>query len=162
MDISQERAQLIETFGVHFETLYHLPPLASRILANLIVDACDRGTTFDELVNLLGASKSSISTNLNLLLKLGKINYFTTAGDRRKYFRASPFSERFANYLKILDFEGTILDKFVTYQQKKNNTGSEEYPQMQITKEYKRHILEMKELLAKSLANFIKIENEKL
>ncbi len=161
MDIQKEKAELIEMYGIHFENLYHLPPLAARILSNLIVDACSVGLTFEVLVERLDASKSSISTNLNLLLKLGKINYYTVAGDRKKYFRASPFSERFANYLKILDFEESILDRMFEYR-KNSSANQDEFQHMQIVKEYKKHVTEMKELIAKNLANFIKIENKKL
>ena len=160
MDIQKEKAELIEMYGIHFEKLYHLPPLASRILSNLIVDACSVGLTFEVLVERLDASKSSVSINLNLLLKLGKINYYTVAGDRKKYFRASPFSERFANYLKILDFEESILDRMFEYR-KNSSANPDEFQNMQIVKEYKKHVTEIKELIAKNLANFIKIENKK-
>ncbi|MGE5945065.1 MAG: GbsR/MarR family transcriptional regulator, partial [Flavobacteriales bacterium] len=45
-----------------------------------------RGTTFEDLVTILCASKSTISTHLNHLQDLKKIVYFTKAGDRKKYF----------------------------------------------------------------------------
>ena len=44
------------------------------------------GTTFEDLVTNLGASKSTISTHLNHLQDLKKIEYFTKTGDRKKYF----------------------------------------------------------------------------
>ena len=50
MNIQKEKEELIEMFGIHFETLYHLPPLASRILGTLIIDCCRQGLTFEELV----------------------------------------------------------------------------------------------------------------
>jgi DNA-binding transcriptional regulator GbsR (MarR family) len=99
-DILKEKEELIEMFGVHFESTYNLPPLASRILGTLIIDSCRTGLTFEDLLERMGASKSSVSTNLNLLLKLGKIKYYTVAGDRKKYFRPSPLSERLTSYRK--------------------------------------------------------------
>jgi DNA-binding transcriptional regulator GbsR (MarR family) len=44
------------------------------------------GTTFEDLVRDLCASKSTISTHLNHLTDLKKILYFTKPGDRKKYY----------------------------------------------------------------------------
>ncbi|WP_306351470.1 GbsR/MarR family transcriptional regulator [Flavobacterium sp. '19STA2R22 D10 B1'] len=112
----KEKAELIELFGVHFENYYNLPPLASRILGTLIMNSRVKGMTFDGLVESTGASKSSVSTNLNLLLKLGKINYYTLSGDRKKYFRCSPTSERIQNQLQFLDSEKAMVNKVREYE----------------------------------------------
>lgn len=157
MDINKEKEELIEMFGVHFESLYHLPPLASRILANLILDGCKTSMTFESLVSRLGASKSSVSTNLNFLLKTGKISYFTLAGDRKKYFRAAPLSERMTNYLKMIDFEKEIIEKLMVYREKTNNSP-EEQVDLSNVQAYKLHILEMEGLLLKTINQFKAIE----
>ena len=68
--IHKEKEELIELFGNHFESVYHLPPLCSRILGLLIVEACKAGLTFEQIVEKVGASKSTVSTNLNFLLKI--------------------------------------------------------------------------------------------
>lgn len=47
------------------------------------------GHTFDEIIEITQASKSSVSTQLNLLLQTKKVEYFTKSGDRKRYFRAS-------------------------------------------------------------------------
>ncbi|MEO8934415.1 MAG: transcriptional regulator, partial [Xanthomarina sp.] len=44
------------------------------------------GTTFEDLVSNLCASKSTISTHLSHLQSLDRISYFTKTGDRKKYF----------------------------------------------------------------------------
>ena len=106
----KEREEIIEMFGIHFESVFDISPLAGRILGMLIVDGCRTGLTFENLVEKLGASKSSISTNLNLLLKMEKITYFTIAGDRKKYYKPAPLSDRFSNYLKMLKSEQLIID----------------------------------------------------
>ena len=99
--MEDEKSELIELFGIHFERLYNISPLGGRILATLVIDGCKSGLTFDTLVEKMQASKSSVSTNLNLLLKTGRIEYFTVAGDRKKYFKAAPLSQRLKNYLTI-------------------------------------------------------------
>ncbi len=155
--IQKEREELIEMFGIHFELLYNLPPLGSRILGLLIIDGCKTGLTFEELVTKMKASKSSVSTNLNLLLKMGKITYYTVAGDRKKYFKPSPFSERLANYIKLVDFEKKILDRLIHYREQ-TITCSEEQYNMEDIVAYKLHVCEVEELLVKTIEKFKIIE----
>ncbi|WP_179009244.1 GbsR/MarR family transcriptional regulator [Winogradskyella forsetii] len=81
---SQKRA-LIEKLGVFLESKEQLSPLAAQIKAYIILKG-KSGTTFDDLVTDLCASKSTISTHLNHLQDLKKILYFTKLGDRKKYF----------------------------------------------------------------------------
>lgn len=83
-----EKERLIEEVGVYFERTQQLPPLASRIYA--LLGLCPRsGHSFDEIVELSKSSKSSVSTNVNLLLQSGIIEYYTKCGDRKRYFRLS-------------------------------------------------------------------------
>jgi DNA-binding transcriptional regulator GbsR (MarR family) len=160
MDVKKEKEELIEMFGIHFEKLYNLPPLGSRILGILILDGCRDGITFESLVERLEASKSSVSTNLNLLLKLGKIKYYTISGDRKKYFKASPFSERLANYLRMLEFEKEIIDMMLSYREK-TVSCPEERCSLENTKAYKAHVIEVEELLIKTIEKFKEIEKNK-
>jgi len=159
MDIQKEKEELIEMFGIHFETLYHLPPLASRILGILIIDN-GKEITFESLIEKTSASKSSVSTSLNLLLKIGKITYYTLPGDRKKYFRPSPFSERMSNYVKIIEFEKEIIKRMMSYRQKTATTTAE-LDNLEHTKEYERHVLQMEELLLRTIKKFKEIEKNK-
>ncbi|OYX24100.1 MAG: transcriptional regulator, partial [Flavobacteriales bacterium 32-35-8] len=81
----QQRSALIEKLGILLETKDQLAPVAARIKAYIILKG-KSGTTFEDLVADLCASKSTISTHLNHLLDLKKIVYFTKLGDRKKYF----------------------------------------------------------------------------
>ncbi|MEM8520948.1 hypothetical protein [Flavobacterium sp. PL12] len=155
--IQKEREELIEMFGLHFELLYNLPPLGSRILGLLIIDGCKSGLTFEAIVEKMKASKSSVSTNLNLLLKMDKITYYTVAGDRKKYFKPSPFSERLANYIKLLEFEKKIIDRLIDYREKTVSCSEEQY-NMENVKAYKNHVCEVEELLIKTIDQFKEIE----
>ncbi|HLV69961.1 GbsR/MarR family transcriptional regulator [Xanthomarina gelatinilytica] len=80
-----KKYQLVEKLGVHFEYTEKLAPVASRILAYIILTG-KAGVIFEDLVSDLCASKSTISTHLNHLQDLNKITYFTKIGDRKKYF----------------------------------------------------------------------------
>jgi len=158
MDIKKEKEELIEMFGIHFESLYHLPPLAARILGNLIIDSSKTGITFEDLVERTVASKSSVSTNLNFLLKIGKITYYTLPGDRKKYFKPAPFSERMTNYLKIMEFEKQLIDRMLTYIGK-TAVCPEELINLENGKLYKAHIIEMEQLTIKTVNKFKEVEN---
>lgn len=159
-DIQKEREELIELFGIHFTTFHHLPPLGSRIFATLILDGCSRGVTFDDLVERMAASKSSVSTNLNMLLKLGKITYYTLPGDRKKYYRPSEFSERFSNYMRMIEFEKVIMEKMLAYREKTAKCAAEQ-SDLENARVYKEHVLQMEGLIKETIAKFKEIEKNK-
>ena len=156
-NLQKERAELIEISGIHFASTFNIPPLAARILALLIIDGCKSGLTFENLVQKLSASKSSISTNLNLLLKMEKIYYFTITGDRKKYFKASPLSERLLNYKKMLESEKNLINKMLHYREQ-TISCPEEQCNLENVKAYKNHLEEMEVLFMKTIANFKIIE----
>ena len=87
----KKRCQLIEKLGVHFEQKEKIAPVAARIKSYIILNG-KKGTTFEELVEKLCASKSTISTHLTHLQGSSKITYFTKIGDRKKYFILNPDS----------------------------------------------------------------------
>jgi DNA-binding transcriptional regulator GbsR (MarR family) len=84
-NICKEKMALVEKLGVHLENREQLAPVAARILSYIILTG-KQGTTFEDMVTILCASKSTISTHLNHLQDLKKIVYFTKTGDRKKYF----------------------------------------------------------------------------
>ncbi|MXN91381.1 hypothetical protein GR160_09080 [Flavobacterium sp. Sd200] len=157
-DLAKEREELIEMFGVHFESVHHLPPLGSRILATLILDSGSRKYSFDDLVEIMGASKSSVSTNLSLLVKLGKLTYYTLPGDRKKYYRPSQFSERFDNYMRMIAFEKEIMERMVTYRQQTATCADDK--ELEKTLAYKEHILQMEALLINTIQKFKDLESK--
>lgn len=83
--LRMQEKELVERLGIVIEQQDKLAPVAARILSYTILKG-KRGTTFDDLVTSLCASKSTISTHLNHLQDLKKILYFTKPGDRKKYF----------------------------------------------------------------------------
>ncbi|MEL0651573.1 transcriptional regulator [Algibacter sp. TI.3.09] len=84
-NICKQKMGLVEKLGVHLETREQLAPVAARILSYIILTG-KRGATFEDMVSILCASKSTISTHINHLQGLNKIEYFTKTGDRKKYF----------------------------------------------------------------------------
>lgn len=80
-----EKQNLVERLGVFMEKNEHLAPVAARILSYVVLTG-KHGTTFEDLVTDLCASKSTISTHLNHLTDLKRLQYFTKTGDRKKYY----------------------------------------------------------------------------
>lgn len=157
--MDNEREELIQSFGVHFEHQYNIPPLAARILSTLIIDGCKSGLTFEQLVEKMQASKSSISTNLNLLLKTNRIEYFTLVGDRKKYFKSAPLSQRLKNYLTLIDEERILVDKLKHFR-KKNMSCIKEEINFQNMVAYEEHLLQVEELLKSTINKFKSIETQ--
>jgi DNA-binding transcriptional regulator GbsR (MarR family) len=84
-DLKKTKCQLVEKLGIHFENRDNLAPVEARVLSFIILTG-KQGTTFEDLVSNLHASKSTVSTHLNHLQDLKKVEYFTKTGDRKKYF----------------------------------------------------------------------------
>jgi DNA-binding transcriptional regulator GbsR (MarR family) len=84
-NLDLKKKELVERLGVHFEETDHFAPLAARIIAYIILSG-KKGSTFDELVTNLCASKSTISTHLTNLQSLKRVGYYTKTGDRKKYY----------------------------------------------------------------------------
>lgn len=132
--------QLIEELGVYFENNKILSPLAARIFSMLILTD-QEGISFDEFVEGLDASKSSISTNLQILQSTGRIVYFTKPGERKRYFKISPndifdqlekkieqWETEKKMHLKIYEFKKNML--------KNNKRLNEDMPGLRYTKTY--------------------------
>lgn len=112
----QVKETLIEQFGVHFEKFYNLPPLAARIFSTIIINSREKDLTFEEILTITNASKSSVSTNIHLLLNTGKIEYYTICGDRKKYFKPASLTERIKQHLSLIRSEQNLIQKLKKYE----------------------------------------------
>lgn len=120
--MDEEKSRLIEEFGLMLEDSYQLSPLGARIYALLVLSG--DGLTFDEIRDDLQASKSSVSTNINALLQLKFITYFTKTGDRKRYFKSSN-----KNLLTFLEKELKKAEKTLEIVQKVNVFKKARYPE---------------------------------
>jgi DNA-binding transcriptional regulator GbsR (MarR family) len=123
MELSIKKKTLIEDVGVLLEEKANLSPLSSRIYALLILSSYD-GMSFEGIVTTMQASKSSISSNINVLLQLHYIDYYTKPGDRKRYFKTSQF------YIKnTMEQQIHLIEKELTIVQKINNFNKENNPE---------------------------------
>ena len=93
-------------------TMFNLPPLASKIYSYLIFDFEKVGITFDEFDEVFSASKSSVSTNITLLLNAQLINDVNKIAERKRYFftnndykkiRFEKIVQKMQDELKLID-----------------------------------------------------------
>lgn len=85
LSLTEKQKELIERLGV-FNEENGFPPAVSRVLSLLLVSP-ETALTFDQIRETLNLSKSACSNALNLLLTIGKVEYITKTGDRKRYFR---------------------------------------------------------------------------
>lgn len=153
--VTASKEELIEELGIHFEGLYHLPPLASRIYSILILNGYD-GMTFEQLMEQTEASKSSVSTSINLLMQSGKVEYFTKPGDRKRYFRnrKNHLKLRLGNYKSLIEKEIELFGKTSDYMKAFDLKTYKE--NLCFTSIYMDHLKESKKILE---ATLVKLEN---
>lgn len=144
---------------MYFEKVFQLPPLATRIFALLML--CPRsGHSFDEIVELSKSSKSSVSTNLNLLLNRGNIEYFTKTGDRKRYFRLSKayLKVSLKHYEKQLAEELSLLKKVENFNKTYNKVKYEKHRAIGIL--YKEYLEARHENLVSTINKMNQIEKQ--
>lgn len=90
MDNNEELIDFFQDFSSHHETMYNFPPLTSKIYTYIMCNNFREGVTFDEIVEKLNASKSSVSNSLNLLINNNQIEHFSKIDERRRFFRLNP------------------------------------------------------------------------
>ncbi|MFD0700583.1 transcriptional regulator [Myroides pelagicus] len=86
---------LFQDYCAHHELVYHFSPLTAQIYTYIMFNNNRDGVTFDELVEKLSASKSSVSTSLNLLISNNQIEHFNKIDERKRFFRLN------SNFLTI-------------------------------------------------------------
>ncbi|CAM4058777.1 GbsR/MarR family transcriptional regulator [Flavobacterium antarcticum] len=116
MSQKKKQEQLIEQIGLGIEGNLHLSPLAARIYA-LIILSSEEGLTFEEIRAIILSSKSSTSVNINVLLQLDYILFYTKPGDRKRYFKLAKYSSLvlLEAYLDGTDMEMEMVEKINDY-----------------------------------------------
>ena len=132
-EMNIQKKELVEKLGVNFEKLNKLAPVAARIFATLILTE-KKGITFDELVEDLNASKSTISTHLEHLQSLNKISYVTRPGDRKRYFIIHPnlILNIIEEMIEKWNNEKSIHQDIIDYKEKRRQNTEKEEPECDI------------------------------
>jgi len=135
-----EKNKLVEELGVYFHDHEDMTPLSARIFSLIILTGAE-GITFEELTISLGASKSSISTNLRLLQNKEIIMYFTKTGERKRYFKIAKdyISAKLEKRIKDWEVEKKLQYKILNFkliQVEKNVSNKKLKDGIEFTKNY--------------------------
>ncbi len=106
-----------------------IPPLAAKIYAYLVFDFQRKGVVFDELVDVFAASKSSISSNLQILQNLQLITDFNKIDERKRYFQINTDYPkiRFTSIVNDLQKEVKLMEKLYQYNSNKTDVQSQRF-----------------------------------
>jgi len=117
--------ELVKFYGETF----HLPPLSAKIYAYLIFDFERTGICFDEFVQVFAASKSSVSSNLNLLINARLIKDFNTINERKRFFTVNDdfISIRFTEIVNKMKQELVILDKLHEFRRQTDDSAAQRF-----------------------------------
>lgn len=110
--------KLMDFYG----TLFNLPPLSAKIYAYLIFDFEKKGHTFDELLEVFCASKSSISSSINFLLNSNLIKAINKMDERKRYFIINDdfVKIRFEEILNRMKKEIAIMEEIQKFNEEIN------------------------------------------
>ena len=131
--MDKEKIALEEMMTELFRRLHHLSPMAARTLSVLAIEGSAEGLTFEGLIERLQASKSTLSTSINLLQDKELEYYETKKNKRRKYFKSFPFDKRFGEFLDLVRYEKDFTIRFESYM-KEQNQREHIFPQERINK----------------------------
>ncbi|WP_047099177.1 hypothetical protein [Chryseobacterium lactis] len=110
-----------------YGTVFSLPPLASKIYSYLLFDYEKVGITFDEFVEVLAASKSSVSTSISLLLNAQLIVDHNKMDERKRYFFINDEYKkiRFEKIVQKMQDELRLLDDLNNFKKSKDDGYNE-------------------------------------
>lgn len=86
--MTAEKQKFVESIGMACEQMFGFPRMAGRIWGVLLITDSEHLSS-DALMELLGASRGSISTLTRMLEGVGIIKRVTIPGERRHYYRAA-------------------------------------------------------------------------
>lgn len=110
-----------------YGTVFSLPPLASKIYSYLLFDYEKVGITFDEFVEVLSASKSSVSTSISLLLNAQLIVDHNKIDERKRYFFINDEYQkiRFEKIVQKMQDELRLLEDLNNFKTSKDDVYNE-------------------------------------
>lgn len=121
--VPNKQKELIEEIGLYIDETLNISPLAARIYALLMLSSYD-GLTFDEIAEAIEASKSSTSVNINVLIQLKYVKYYTKPGDRKRYFKVAKYFQ-----LQSLELLHQSLENEIGLVDKINNFNKIHHPE---------------------------------
>ncbi len=109
--------------------IFNLTPLAAKIYAYLIFDFEKKGVTFEDLIETFSVGKSSVSENINLLLKQNLIRNSELYNERKRHFIINEefVKIRFLEIVERMETEIKILDNLYTFRNSRDEKLNEKF-----------------------------------
>ncbi|MFO7744635.1 MAG: ArsR family transcriptional regulator [Psychroflexus sp.] len=107
---------LIEELSSHFVNERDLPPLAAKIYSSIILSKAE-SLTFEEIIEITGASKSSVSNQLNFLIEENRLDFIYKDDKRKRYFKTKRdyLCNTLESHLEKIQKEIKMLSKVIKY-----------------------------------------------
>lgn len=136
---------LISELSLHFEVEHNLPPLASKIYSFLILSKVEC-MTFEELIDITGASKSSVSNQLNFLIEEGRVDYIYKDDKRKRYFKTKRdyLCKTMESHLNKIEKEISMLSKVIQHKEDQDFNKK-------LVAIFKNHLVSEKENILKTI-----------
>lgn len=150
-DIITEERNIIERYAPHIKRSHNLPPIAARILVALMIHG-SKGLSFEQLVELIQASKSTISNNINTLINMERVTYYTKSGDRKRYFKldVNIFKKHIDKVIKNNEVEIEMIDFMSAFKLEANkhiDNPEDQYSSVGRQLKVKHFIVELTEIM---------------
>lgn len=115
---------LFKETSAHYERFHKMQPLTARLYTLLVFNNCSDGLSFDDLLEILQSSKSSISHSLNTLIEMNFIEQYKKQNQRKRYFRINKnlFLKRLEDVKERLTEEKRVYVKIREYKEENAKT----------------------------------------
>jgi DNA-binding transcriptional regulator GbsR (MarR family) len=112
------QSNFIDELSSHFEVEHNFSPLAAKIYALLILTHQDL-LTFNDIIKMTGASKSSVSNQLNYLIEEGRVDFIYKEDKRKRYFKTKRdyLAKTLELHLEKIQKEINILSKVIQHKE---------------------------------------------
>ncbi|EMY80304.1 transcriptional regulator [Psychroflexus gondwanensis] len=139
--------------STHFEEEHHMPPLASKIYSVLILSESEC-LTFDEILTITKASKSSVSNQINFLINEDRVEFIYKDKKRKRYFKTKEdyFKKTLEIHQQKIQKETNILSKIIDFKKDQGFDG-------ELANIFKSHLLNEKENLKQTIYKLSQISN---
>jgi DNA-binding transcriptional regulator GbsR (MarR family) len=137
----------------HFEEEHNMPPLASKIYSILILSQSEC-LTFDEILTITKASKSSVSNQINFLIDEGRVEFIFKDKKRKRYFKTKEdyFKKTLEIHQQKIQKETNILSKIIDHKKDQGFDG-------ELASIFKGHLLNEKENLEQTIYKLSQTSN---
>lgn len=155
MKTNIKNKSIFEDMSVLNMEMFHLPPLTANIFTLMMFDFEKKGVTFEEILEITCASKSSVSNALTRLLNSHHIEFINKLDDRKRYYRINKevFGIHFQDTIIRLRKHKDVLQRYKRCREEVLQTEDENSSRIY-------HLIELQEKTIELLENSLEKLNQ--